>query len=184
MKTLPGMSKDGQIEFYKDENSIKIMENGKVKDFTEISLSTLDLLKNKIKEDKEIELILHDLYPTSEIRRIEQFVSCRFGGLDFQADIIDNEIQDGEWHECSFRNQCPYNGKLCKLPKASNGKRLTEVEVNLIKETSTEKTNEHIAEFLGVCLGTFHLLKKNLYQKLQVQTKQAVAIFGFMNNII
>ena len=184
MKTLPGMSQDNKIEFYKDVDSIKIIENGKVKDFAEIRLKTLDLLKNKIKEEKEVELILHDLHPTSEIRRIEQFVSCRFGGLDFQADIVENEVQDGEWHDCNFRSKCPYSGTLCKLPKATNGKRLTAIEVNLIKETSTEKTNDHIAEILGVCLGTFHLLKKNLYQKLQVQTKQAVAIFGFMNNII
>ena len=137
----------------------------------------------EINKNKEVKLALHDFHPTSEIKRVEQFAMCRFGGLDFQGDIKNGELQDGEYWPCPNHGKCQFEGILCKLPLV-NGQRLTKQEVDLIKLSSTDKTNDVIAEDLGIPLGTFHQLKHKLYEKFFVQTKQELTKLSAFLNII
>ncbi len=182
IKIYPGMT-DSATEFFVENDNLKIINAGVVKNFTEISFATISLLKEKIQESKEINLALHDMHPVSEMKRIEQFVRCRFGGLDFQADILDNEFQDGEFWECPNRGTCPHEGTLCKLPLI-NEHRLTNQEVQLMQLTASNKTNEVIADEMDLAFGSFHLFKKLLYKILNVQTKQEIAIISHNLNLI
>lgn len=183
VKVYPGMMCDA-VEFFQHGNQLKAIQNGKVKSFSELSFATIQILKEEINKDKEVKLALHDFHPTSEMKRIEQFALCRFGGLDFSGDIKNGELQDGEFWQCPNHGNCPHEGLLCKLPKV-NDERLTKQEVQLMQLTSTDKTNEVIAEELGVPLGTFHQIKQKLYRKLgYVQTKQEVTLIATLLNLI
>ena len=97
--------------------------------------------------------------------------------------IENNKLKDGDYFECPKRATCKFNGVLCQAPK-HKGNSLTEIEIKLMKLTSTVQTNETIAINLELALGSFHKLKQALYEKLGVQTKQEVALIAKSLNII
>jgi hypothetical protein len=179
---LPGLT-DESVEFFTHERTLRVIKGGKVVSFTDLPFSTISILKEEIKKNNCIQTALHDMHPTSEIKRVEQFAICRFGGLDMQGDIVNGQLQDGEYWECPMRGKCEHEGVLCKLPVV-NGFRLSKQDVQLIKFIITDKTNDVIAELLSIPLGTFHLAKKYLYKKLGVQTKQEVALIAASFNIL
>lgn len=181
-KIYPGLLCNS-IEFFILGNETKVISNGSVKSFIELPFATIELLKETINNDELIQTKLIEMHPNSEMKRIEQFARCRFGGLDFEGDIKNGILQDGEYWPCPSHGNCQAEGILCKLP-IYNGKRLTNQDVSLVRLTSTTKTNEVIADEMNVPLGTFHKLKKNLYKKLGVQTKQEIASIGFLLNLI
>ena len=180
--TYPGMLCNG-IEFFTDNNGTKVIQNGKVLPFCEVSLETINFLEKTIQNDKAVHLALHDMHPNSKFKRIEQFVNCRFGGLDFQADIKEGKLQDGEYWDCPKRGSCSSEGILCKLP-TYNGSRLENQEVKLLQLTATNKKNQVIADLLNLPLGSFHKVKQALYFKLNIQTKQEGVMISFMLNLI
>jgi len=181
-KLFPGMT-DDSIEFFNHDNQLKFIKNGQVQSFTDLSFSTIEILKEEINKSNEIKIALHDMHPTSEMKRVEQFAICRFGGIDLNGDILNGELQDGEYWDCPMHGKCHHEGVLCKLPLI-NGSRINKQDVQLIKLSTTDKTNDVIADELNLPLGTFHLAKKYLYQKLGIQTKQELAVLAMKNNII
>ncbi|PHR71009.1 MAG: hypothetical protein COA67_07365 [Lutibacter sp.] len=179
----PGLINSG-IEFFNcPEGEVNIILNKRIILFTELPFAIIQILKEDISKNKDVELALHDMHPHSEYNRLEQFAKCRFGGLDFQADIENNTLQEGEYWDCPLHGKCAAEGIICKLPKV-NGERLVKQEVDLMRLLSSEMTNEIIAEQLNLAFGTFHLVKKKLYKKLKVLTKQGVARIATALNII
>jgi|SRR5690606_22815415 len=183
-KMYPGMISH-EIELFVVENELKFIQNGKVSSFAELPYATFQLLRETIATDTEVQLHLKQMHPTSEYRRIEQFAKCRFGGLDFTGDICNETgtVQDGEYWDCPLRGKCMSEGILCKMPKVGSN-RLTPVEIKLIQLTTTDKTNEVIAEEMQLPLGSFHKSKKNLYEKLNISTKQCLTKLALSMNII
>ena len=179
---LPGMLDDG-IEFFVANDRVKVMSSGKVSEFTDLSFATIQILKDEINADVQVKLHLHDMHPNSEYKRLEQFVRCRFGGLDYTADLGPDGVQAGEYWDCPLRGSCPSEGVLCKAVSI-NGSTMDAQEVQLAKHLSTDQTNEVIAGEMNLPLGSFHLAKKNLYRKLGVSTKQEVSILSHRHNLI
>ena len=181
-KIIPGMI-DNSLEFFVVDNIVKAITAGKVIDFNDFPKPIISLLRNEMLKSPEVLNALEQMHPSDEIKQLEQFVKCRFGGIDMTADIVEGKIQDGEYWPCPNRGNCPHEGILCKLPMY-NGKRLTDTEVKLIQLSSTEKTNEVIAEDMEMAMGTFHKQKKLLYEFFGVQTKQGITVIGTFLNII
>ncbi len=181
-KLYPGMNGSG-IEFFTVESEVKVISGGKIYNFTELSFPIIQLLREEINNNKVLKMALLDWHPKSEFSRLEQFAKCRFGGLDFEADIKSNQLQSGEYWDCPIRANCANNGLVCSAPKY-NEQELTPIDIALMKHTSTSETNEVIAEKLFLPLGSFHKAKKILYDKLCVQTKQEVALIASRLNII
>ena len=180
---LPGMISNS-LEIFVVENISKAIHKGKVIDLTELPLGIIELLKEAIKSDKQLELALHDMHPNSEWKRIEQFATCRFGGLDHNDDFSpEGKLQDGEYWQCPKRGTCLHEGVICKLPVVNNH-RLTKDDIKLMQFSSTEMTNEVIAEEMNMPLGTFHKAKAQLHQILGIQTKQGITrLCSFLNLI-
>lgn len=170
-------------EFFISENEVKIIQNSKILPFCEISFATQQILSEAINEDLDAKLALHDMHPTSSIKRLEQFAKCRFGGLDFQGDIKDGQLQDGEYWPCPNHGNCPHEGTLCKLP-VYNEQRLTMQDVQLLQLTATNKTNEAIGDAMKMPMGTLHKAKKILWMNLGIQTKQEGVMISFFLNLI
>lgn len=159
------------IEFFVTGTSLKVMSGGGVKDFKDAPYCQHKILKEAIREEPAVREMLYAWYPDSELKRLTQFGSCRFGGLDFQPDINDGKMQDGEYSFCSARGNCPGEGILCKSPKF-RGVELSFQEINLLKLLAGKDTNEVIAEKMQLPLGSLHPVKKKIYQKFNIQTKQ------------
>jgi DNA-binding CsgD family transcriptional regulator len=181
-RMYPGMGCSA-TEFFLANDEMRIIQNSKILPFCEISFGTQQILQEAINEDLNVKLALHDMHPTSKMKRLEQFAKCRFGGLDFQGDIKNGELQDGEYWQCPNHGNCPHEGILCKLPTYNN-QRLTKQDVQLLQLTATNKTNEAIGEELDLPMGSFHKAKKYLYVKLGIQTKQEGVMISMFLNLI
>lgn len=178
----PGML-CSSTEFFVSDGSVKIIQNSKVLPFCEISSATMQILDEAINSDLAVKLELFDMHPNSKMKRIEQFAKCRFGGLDFQGDLKDGVLQDGEYWDCPNHGNCKSEGILCKLPSYNN-QRLEKQEVKLLQFMASNMTNDVIADELSMPLGSFHKLKKNVYDKLGIQTKQEGTMVSFFLNLI
>lgn len=183
-RIYPGMI-SSEIEMFVVENELKVIQGGKVSSFAELPYATFQILREAIEADEEVQTHLHIMHPSSEYRRIEQFAKCRFGGLDFKGDICNETgtMQDGEYWDCPLRGNCRSEGVLCKMPKVGT-ERLTTSEIRIIQLSTTDKTNEVIAEEMNLALGTFHKSKQNIYEKLQITTKQCLTKFAMSINLI
>lgn len=175
---------DSNVEFFTVEGEAKVIANRKIKDFTETPFAIIQILSEAIEKEKPLKMALLDWHPNSRYKRIEQLVKCRFGGLDFQADIKNNTLQEGDYWKCPNRATCSNNGIVCKAPKYNNVE-LSPLDVSLMELLSTNLTNEVIADKLNLALGSFHKAKKILYAKLGgIQTKQELALIAQRLNII
>jgi hypothetical protein len=181
-RMYPGMG-DSSTEFFISDNETKIIQNGKVLPFSKISFATIKILDEAIHADININLELHDMHPVSNLKRIEQFARCRFGGLDFVGDIKDGQLQEGEYWACPNHGNCKSEGILCKLP-SYNGQRLTSRDIQLMQLLSTPKKNEVIADEMNLPMGSFHKAHRLLYDKLGIQTKQENTRICFSLNLI
>lgn len=181
-KVYPGMV-DNSVEFFVINNQLNAIHNGTVKKFTDFPFALIELIGEAMEADEETLKALMQMHPGSRLRRIEQFAICRFGGLDRNPDVKDGVLGEGDYWDCPIRDQCKHNGILCKAP-SYNGKELTPIDIEIMKSLSTTKTNEVIAEEIGVPYGSVHKLKKKLYKKLNVQTKQEVAVIAVLMNFI
>lgn len=181
-KVYPGMV-DNSVEFFVIGNQLNAIQNGTIKKFTDFSFALISLLEEAMEADEKALEALMQMHPGSKLRRIEQFTICRFGGLDRNPDIKDGVLGKGDYWDCPSRDTCPFNGVICQSP-SYNGKQLTPIDVEMIKSLATTKTNEVIAEEIGVPYGSVHKLKKKLYKKLEVQTKQEVAVIAMLMNFI
>lgn len=179
---LPGMICNS-VEFFVVENVLKAILSGKVIDFNEIPIRIVELLREEINKDEKVKEALVQMHPDSDWKRLEQFVMCRLGGLDFNADIKDGQIQDGEYVSCPKRGICPHEGVVCKFPKI-NDYRLTSEDIKLIQYSTTEMTNEVIAEEMDMPMGTYHKHKTKLHQIFKIQTKQGLTKAATMLNLI
>ena len=179
---LPGMVCNS-VEFFVVENMVKAIKGGKVIDFSEIPIGIIELLREEIYKDEAVIHALHEMQPDSEWKRLQQYVSCKFGGLDHQGDITEGLFQDGEYWDCPMRGKCAHEGVVCKLPIV-NGHRLTPQQITLMQLSATEKTNEVIIDELNIAPGTFHKLKSILHSILGIQTKQGITKFCNLLNLI
>lgn len=180
---LPGLV-DQAIEFFNHENDLKFIQDGKIKSFMEAPASVLMILKENLDKNPEAKEILMDWFPNSEFNQLKKYTSCKFGGIDYTPDIIDNQIQEGEYWKCPFAGNCKGEGIVCTSP-IYNGQKLSKQEIELIRLSTTDLTNEAIASEMKLPLGTFHKLKQLVYEKLGfVQTKQSLTKIAISINII
>lgn len=170
-KLLPGMMDSG-TEFFTDSNGeIKVITNGSVISFDNLTPYLYHKVNEVMLADKPALAILQKWYPNSDTEQLKKYVSCRFGGLDYSADFDNGLMQCGEYVDCPLRGSCEGEGIVCKQALYKD-QELSLEEIQLLKFISTPYTNENISSILGIPLGSFHKIKKTLYKKLNIQTKQ------------
>jgi hypothetical protein len=181
-RNIPGITAKG-IEFFTHDGRIKMIHKGSVKDFIDIPSLVIDILKIEIGRNPIVKKELEKLYPDSKINQIYKFINCRFGGLDCTPDILDGKLQESEYWDCPLHGNCSSEGILCKKI-IHKGNELSWLDISLMQLLTTEKTNEVIAEELNIPLGSFHSMKKRLYDIFKVSTKQELTkICMFLNFI-
>ncbi|MGJ8760352.1 MAG: helix-turn-helix transcriptional regulator [Polaribacter sp.] len=178
----PGMISSG-VEFFVVEDEMNFISEGEIKSTRKLPYSIIQLTQEEIKKDAAADAALNEWHPASEFNRQNQFLKCRYGGLDFSADIENNQFKDGDYWDCPKRANCKYNGIICKPPKY-NGSQLNTLDISLMKLLATTLTNETIADTLNLAFGSFHKLKQSLYAKLGIQTKQELALIAKSLNLI
>lgn len=181
-RIYPGLS-DSNVEFFISDDKTKAFSQGKIHDFYDLPFSVLMILQDALKQENDTDTILKAWHPESEMKRLEKFVRCRFGGLDFTPDIENLTLGKGEYWDCPLRGVCKGEGVVCKKPVYNNHV-LTPKDIAAMRLLATSITNEALAEKLNLPMGTFNLFKKDLYKKLNVQTKQEVVVITMKLNLL
>lgn len=181
-KLYPGML-DKSVEFFNTDKGLKAIANGSVIDFSDLPIELHRLVKRIYDNNIEAQQVLMEWYPNNPAKRLETFVKCRFGGLDFTPDISDNEIQDGEHWSCPLRGVCKGEGKICK-PVTYNNHPLDATEINILRLLSTDLTNEAIGSEMKLPMGTLHKIKQKLYEKLNIRTRPEATLVVVSLNLL
>jgi len=182
LKVYPGMI-DRNYEFFSSPDALRVINNGSIMNFNEIPMPLYQRIKELIDKSPEAKEILNEWFPDSEIKRLEKFAECRFGGLDFEPDITPETTQFGEYWDCPLRGVCKGEGKVC-LPLTYNNHPLDATEIKVLRLMATDLTNDVISSQLDIALGSLHKIKKILYQKLNILTKQEAALIARELNLI
>lgn len=172
-RIYPGLNCNS-IEFFNQDNQVKLFTKGKMLDFEDLPYSYHQQIEDARKANPEAQAILDEWFPNSSLQQNEKFVKCRFGGLDFTPDIKNHQLQDGEYWDCPLRGSCKGEGKVC-LPVKYNNQPIEAQEIKLLQLLITNDTNEVIGDKLNLPMGTLHKMKRILYAKLNIQTKQGAA---------
>ena len=179
----PGMNCDG-MEFFAVESEMKFIADSEIQCISKLPYSVIQTGNEFIENNEELKDALYELHPSSQFARLNQFLSCRYGGLDHSADFANNEFKEGDYHHCPKRVTCKFNGIICTPPKY-NDNALSSLDIQLMILLSGNHTNETIADDLEIPLGSLHKHKQYLYEKLGgVQTKQEVALIAKSLNLI
>jgi len=181
-RIYPGL-KCSSVEFFNDNKKVKAFSQGKIQDFYDLPFSILMVLRDALKNEHDADTVLKEWFPGSEMKRLEKFVSCRFGGLDFTPDIQNLTLGKGEYWDCPLRGVCKGEGIVCK-PLTYNTETLTTHDIKAIRLLATSITNEALAGELNLPMGTFNLFKKQLYKKLNIQTKQEAVVIAVELNLL
>jgi hypothetical protein len=177
----PGMV-CANTEIFNHGSKLLAIHGGKTIDFDDLPIEIFNRINQVLYTDIAALQQLKEWFPNDPKSQIKKFASCRFGGLDHTPDFGEDQ-QCGEYWECPNRGNCAGEGVVCKLP-VYNSKRLSYKDIKLIKLLTTVSTNEVIAIELSMPLGSFHLAKKRLYEKLGVMTKQEITRVAVALNII
>lgn len=168
---IPSGLIDENIEMFLSPcNNLLAIHSGVVKHFFELPQILLKAVDDEmLRFPSTVHALKAAGYHTHKDQLVK-YAQCRFGGFDMNADFIDGKLSEAEYHECGYRGECPMEGIVCGFFKV-HGNIITPFDVSMIKLLATEDTLPVIAEKLTVCMNTFEVKKKLLFEKLGVLSR-------------
>ncbi len=178
-RIYPGMCDDSlEIFFHEETKSLKAIYQGKTINYRDLPKKATQFLEDIIEYEPETADFLQSQFPNNRDAQKEMLAKCRFGGLNFIADVHDNLEVKSDWINCQIRETCKGCGIVCR-PMEYNGELLTETDIKAIQLLSTSLKNEAVIDELHMHLGTFHVYKTNLYKRFGgINTKQELTRVG------
>lgn len=180
------------VEFYVNPhtNDIECLHDGKTYQWSEIPAHLLDIVSEDLAKHPEAMKGLKDwnLHNSDEI--LKQYVYCRFGGFDNDADIDEcGGIIYTEYFDCGKRGVCKYEGKVCatiKVGEDENGNNisLTKRELEILKLMAQGKLDKEIADILCISEETVRSHNQNIRQKGGFARKHDMTAFAVSKNLI
>ena len=178
-RLYPGMCDDSlEIFFHPEEQKLKAIDNGSVKDFSAVSTAKKQFLNHMIETDSKLAEVLELMFPNNHAAQIEKIAKCRFGGLNFQADYCtSSNTINHDIINCDIRDSCIGCGIVCKN-LSYHGEEITATDVLAIQLMASDHKTEVLAEELNMPLGTFHVYRTKFFNRLGVKSKPELARVG------
>src|SRR5690606_28508427 len=118
-QSLPAGLEDRGVEFYFHDNALKCLHNGNTFAWGEFPQWVLDRIEQDMLAHPEAIRALMDWDLRQAKEQMRQYIICRFGGFDTEADISeDGHIEYTEYFDCGRRGNCAQECKLCSTIKA------------------------------------------------------------------
>jgi DNA-binding CsgD family transcriptional regulator len=136
--------------------------------FYDMDRKIIHKLKDEFLADKNAQTGM-ELMKVPEIKQLEQFGMCRYGGLDNQPDF-EGDIVHPEWHDCGRRGNCPGEGLVCKSMKVKNGL-LSPRLIQYLQLLCQGMTDQEIADHLNVAITTAKTFKARCMDATDCRTK-------------
>lgn len=173
---------DSRVEFIgsKTTKTVYFIQNGKTKHFSELDYENLKLLKHLYADSPKAQKYLSDI-TEDRMRQLELFTYYMYGQLDGTADIDNGVLSESE----NFREKrdCPslkWNAKHITI----DGYELTSRELLITDLFHEDLKDEAIAMTLGIAHSTLDGIKRQLFKKVNVQTKTAYMLKAAKNFVI
>ena len=178
-RLYPGMCDDSlEIFFHSEEQKLKAIDNGSVKDFSMVSQAKKKFLHLIIDTDAKLAEVLENMFPQNSEAQIEKLAQCRFGGLNFQPDYCGTtQTHNHDIIDCKIRDSCVGCGIVCKN-LSYQGEEITATDVLAIQLMASDHKTEVLAEELNMPLGTFHVYRTKFFNRLGVKSKPELARVG------
>ncbi|MEC5157088.1 helix-turn-helix transcriptional regulator [Chryseobacterium sp. MP_3.2] len=178
-RLYPGMCDDSlEIFFHPEEQKLKAIDNGSVKDFSVVSAAKKQFLNHMIETDSKLAEVLESMIPNDHLAQIEKIAKCRFGGLNFQPDYCGTtKTINHDIINCAIRKTCIGCGIVCKN-LSYQGEEISNIDVLAIQLMASDHKTEVLAEELNMPLGTFHVYRTKFFNRLGVKSKPELARVG------
>jgi DNA-binding NarL/FixJ family response regulator len=112
----------------------------------------------------------------------EMFAGCRYGNLDYRADLIDGKLTH-DAPRCNLISSCVGFNVVCRIPIPKYGK-LTRKEYEIIIYLGMGKQIKEISELLNITDATTRTHIQHIHAKLGVNNNIEVASWTHENRII
>ena len=179
----PGLVGDA-VEFFIHQHEVKCQTKGRTYSFDEMPADILQIVEDDMLANPKALKALADWDITDQNEQMRQYIACRFGGYDYQADISpEGGIQPAEYVDCGRRGSCAYEGKLCTSLLLPNGI-ATRREIEVLKLIGQSFLDKEICDQLNISQDTLRNHKDNLSQKAGVERKPSLAILAHKLNLI
>jgi hypothetical protein len=179
VRLYPGML-DKSKEYFNYGNNVLLIDNGTVKKFEDVKEHPeLDRI---LEAEVELKDLMEKWFGGNTELKLRTIARCRFGALNFTADFEGSNIEH-DYCECEYRGNCEGEDIICKSV-TFNGEVISDEEIALLKELSSNEKNLAIAGNLGVPLGTLNVIKTKTYQKFGLITKQQLTKDLFLEGLL
>lgn len=182
---LPAGIEGSGIEVYKDyQNKLFYIQDGIKQSYLMMPFEYRSVFRTEMDEDMDAKLVMKkDFNITDENKMEEMFVSCRYGNLDYQPDLLDGRLQHDAPH-CNNILSCPGFGVICKIPVTPSGKKLTRKEYHIISRISIGKQAKEIASEMNSSEATTRTHTQRIHAKLQVNNNVEVSKWAHKHRIV
>tara|TARA_R110000850_G_scaffold274786_2_gene412775 strand:- start:6871 stop:7458 length:588 start_codon:yes stop_codon:yes gene_type:complete len=179
---VAGLQENDNIEFYgiKATREVRYLMNGKTYQWRSLPKEAFALLFNAYQKDEKAKELLNRESPNL-IRQVELYAYYMYGDLDHKADLQNGYLQQNE----NFRHSKKCISRLFSRKKFKVGsKKLNQRDITIIDMIALDALDTEIAHRLGVTTSTLGFHKKNLFIKLDCQTKTGVLYKAMRSKLI
>lgn len=179
-----------EIEFFGNPQSLTVqwLQDGIARPFDELPPKYYTILLNAMNMDKKARIDLEVIRSSkgriavpSLKRRVELYTYYCYGALDHTADIIDGVLQPTENYrhtkDCFSLNWESKDITIHGIP-------LLPREIKMLDLFAQDFKDQVVAIELGIASDTLNIHKRSLYKKARVQSKPALMLRAFAEQVI
>ena len=112
----------------------------------------------------------------------EMFVGCRYGNLDYRADLLNGKLTH-DAPRCNMLDKCKGFNIVCRIPVPKYGP-LTRKEYIVVILIAQGRMIKEISDSLGITEATTRTHITNIHRKLGVNNNLEVAAWAHNNRVI
>lgn len=189
---LPAGLIDKGAEFYfnPDTKDIECLHAGKRLTYDQVPEHLLEIVSEDMAKHPEAIIGIQGMNIYDSDEQLKQYIFCRFGGFDNDADINEEGIIEyTEYFDCGKRGICKFEGKVCATIKVGvdsdgNNVTLTKRELEVLKLVAQGKLDKEIAEILCMSEETVRSHNKSIRSKGGFSRKHDMTAFAVSKNLI
>jgi DNA-binding NarL/FixJ family response regulator len=182
-KLPAGLTGEGIEVFRDNEWRVFFLQNGNKYPYLMMDPIHREYFQAELSADQAaFNVLRYDFGLDSADEMEEMFAGCRYGNLDYRADLIDGKLTH-DAPRCNLISSCVGFNIVCRIPIPKYGK-LTRKEYEIIIYLGMGKQIKEISELLNITDATTRTHIQHIHAKLGVNNNIEVASWAHENRII
>lgn len=183
-QNLPAGMVDSSVEFFLYNDEVHCQTEGVTYSFENFPERIISVVSDDMEKNPKAIASLIDWGFEDSASQMRQYIACRHGGHDNNADIsVDGEIQPAEYVNCGRRGICPYEGKLCTSIVLKHGT-LTKSEILVLIEVAEGLLDKEIADKLNISSHTVRHHKDSICRKSGIERKPGIVGLAYKLGLV